>query len=160
MFDRPLLMTLRSLMAPVKWNTFYALGHLVEGYILATLAQNYIRRRVKPADPIAEFTQKNIEKIAMPLAGLASSACILYFTSPLKISRDQCLSLMLGYALLSSGFFLFRKRLGTSAIAPIACCALSAAGTIAGYVGRPALLIFGLAGGYFATFNATSPQAT
>lgn len=160
MLDRPLLMTLRSLIAPVKWNFLYTLGHLAGGYIIATLAQSYIRGRVNHADPISEFTQKNIEKIALPLAGLASSTCILYFTSPMKISRDQCLSLMLAYALLGSGFFLFRKRLGAPAIAPIAGCALSAAGTIAGYVGRPALLAYGLAGGYIATFNSNSTQAS
>ncbi|MBS0648562.1 MAG: hypothetical protein JSS10_04975 [Verrucomicrobia bacterium] len=160
MLDRPLLMTLGSLMAPVKWNTFYALGHGAGGYMIATLAQIYMRSRMRSADPISQLTQKNIEKFALPLAGLASSACMLYFTSPMKISRDQCLSLMLAYALLGSGLFLFRKRWGAPAIAPIISCAFAATGTLAGYVGRPALLAYGLAGGYIATFNSHSPQAS
>jgi hypothetical protein len=146
MLDKPLLMALSSVSRPIKWNTFYAVSHAVLGYAVAKFVKAYLERCLAGADELFKSTQaKPIKYVACLTAGIAS-VFLLYFTSPLKLSRDQFLCLFLAHAFIGSGSFICRRSWGKSAIAPLILCTCSAAGATAGYLGRPALLAYGLVG--------------
>lgn len=146
MLDKPLLMTLSSLTAPIKWNTFYAMGHAALGFAVAKLVKTYLERSFAGSkEPFKTMQTKPIKYVACFIAG-AASGFLLYFTSPMKLSRDQFLCLFLANAFVGSGSFIFRRYWGKSVLVPLVLCTCSAAGATAGYLGRPVLLAYGLVG--------------
>lgn len=149
MLEKPLLTTLSSLTAPIKWNTFYALSHAALGFAVARLVKTYLSRNlVDLKEPFKTMQTKPIKYVACLTGGVAS-VFLLYFTSPMKLSRDQFLGLFLANVFLGSGSFIFRRYWGKSVLVPLALCTCSAAGAMAGYLGRPALLAYGLMGASF-----------
>lgn len=139
-------MALSSLAAPLKWNTFYAVSHAVLGYAVATFVKAYLDRSFAGlGEPFKTMQTKPIKYVAC-LTAATASGFLLYFTSPVKLSRDQFLCLFLANALVGSGSLIFRRYGGKSMLVPLVLCTCSAAGATAGYLGRPALLADGLVG--------------
>lgn len=146
MLEKPLLMALSSLNAPLTCNIFYAMSHVIVGFAVAKLAKVYLdHRSASVKEPFKSMQTRLIQYVAR-FTGVVGSGFLLYFTSPMKLSRDQFLRLFLANVFLGSGAFLFRGYLGKMLLVPLVICTCAAAGATAGYLGRPALLAYGLVG--------------
>jgi hypothetical protein len=146
MLDKPLLMTLSSLNAPLKWNTFYAVGHAALGYAVASLVKVYFDRAFANLEEPFKTIQKQPVKYVACVAATIASGSLLYFTAPMKLSRNQFLCLFLANAFIGSGSFFSKRYWGKMLIVPLVICTSSTVGAAVGYLGRPVLLVCGLAG--------------